>query len=231
MPVASPVELWHYSRRRNLMPQPDSFAKCCCLHCGGHIEFPIEGAGQKISCPHCGEQTLLSVAQVAPVEIGGGRAARKRIYVAFAIAACLVVAAAGGAYFYFNSRNSRQEVVIPVRPDQTSNAASVASVPVAPPKRKPPPDPWHGLKPGKVTLEKKGDSQLVYAVGTLTNDTTRQRFGVKVEIDVLDGHRNKLGSATDYTEVIEPGKEWKFRALVTNKKATAVKLAGIKEQE
>jgi hypothetical protein len=58
---------------------------------------------------------------------------------------------------------------------------------------------------------------LVYAVGTLTNDTTRQRFGVKVEIDVLDAHRNKLGSATDYTEVIEPGKEWKFRALVTDK--------------
>jgi hypothetical protein len=97
--------------------------------------------------------------------------------------------------------------------------------------RKPPADPWHGLKPSKVTLEKKDESSLIYAIGTLTNDSTRQRFGVKVELDVLDAHRNKLGSATDYTEVIEPGKEWKFRALVTAKAAAGAKLVKVKEQE
>jgi DNA-directed RNA polymerase subunit RPC12/RpoP len=213
------------------MPHPESFAKCACLNCGGHIEFPLEGAGQKITCPHCGEPTLLAVTHAGPVEIGGGPAARKRIYLAFAMAACVMALAGGGAYFYFNHHNSQQEVAAPVRPDQTSNFTSVASAPIPPPKRKTPPDPWHGLKPGKVSLEKKGDSQLIYAIGTLTNDTTRQRFGVKVEIDVLDAHRNKLGSATDYTEVIEPGKEWKFRALVTDKTATAVKLTNVKEQE
>ena len=70
-----------------------------------------------------------------------------------------------------------------------------------------------------------------HAVGTITNATTRQRFGVKVELDVLDERGNKTGSATDYTEVIEPGKEWKFRAMVTDKSATAAKLASVKEQE
>jgi hypothetical protein len=211
------------------MSQPESFAKCACEHCGGRIEFPVHGAGQKISCPHCNWPTLL-LTQSAPVEVGGGRVARKRIYAVFAFAACVVAAAGGGVYFYLNSKVLQQQVVTPLGPDQ-SHTNAVASASVAPPKRKPPTDPWHGLKASKVALEKKGDSQLVYATGTLTNDTTRQRFGVKVELEVLDAHRNKLGSATDYTEVIEPGKEWKFRALVTAKSATAAKLTSVKEQE
>jgi hypothetical protein len=189
------------------MAQPENFAKCACQHCGGHIEFPIHGAGRKISCPHCGEPTLLT--RAAPVEIGGGRVARKRIYWTLAIAACLV-AAGVGAYFYVNSRNSQQ---------------------LAPPKPKPPPDLWHGLKASKVSLDNSGDGSLIYAIGTLTNETARQRFGVKVELDVLDEHRHKLGSATDYTDVIEPGKEWKFRAMVTDKNAKAAKLTRVKEQE
>jgi hypothetical protein len=211
MPVASPVELWQCAARQYLMAQPENFAKCACQHCGGHIEFPIHGAGRKISCPHCGEPTLLT--RAAPVEIGGGRVARKRIYRTLAIAACLL-AAAVGAYFYVNSKNSQPSVAAPF-----------------PPKPKPPRDPWHGLTAGTVSLDNSGDGRLIYAVGTLTNETTRQRFGVKVELDVLDAHHNKLGSATDYTDVIEPGKEWKFRAMVTDKNAKTAKLTNVKEQE
>ena len=85
------------------MAQPENFAKCDCQHCGGHIEFPIQGGGRKISCPHCNEPTLLT--RIAPVEIGGGRVARKRIYLTLAFFACLV-AASVGAYFYVNTRNS-----------------------------------------------------------------------------------------------------------------------------
>lgn len=120
-----------------------------------------------------------------------------------------------------------------MRPAQASNvtSAAVSTNPAPTAMRKLPADPWHGLKPSKVTLEKKDESSLIYAIGSLTNDTTRQRFGVKIELDVLDAHRNKLGSATDYTEVIEPGKEWKFRALVTAKAAVGAKLVKVKEQE
>jgi hypothetical protein len=213
------------------MSQPESFAKCICQHCGGHIEFPVHGVGQTISCPHCNWPTILLSGKAAPVEVGGGRATRKKIYLAFAIAAVVVAAGGGGLYVYLNSRNSQQPTATSARPGQLSNATSVASNSAAPPKRKAPSDPWHGLKASKVTLEKKDDSELVYAIGTITNDTTRQRFGVKVELDVLDKHRMKLGSATDYAEVIEPGKEWKFRALVTAKAATAAKLISVKEQE
>jgi hypothetical protein len=225
------VELWQLKPRQNRMPQPESFAKCACQHCGGRIEFPVHAAGQKICCPHCDKSTFLFLRQTAPVEIGGGRAARKRIYLVCTMAAGVAALAGVGTYLYFGCKNSQPPASSAIRPLQVSNASPVALAPVAPPKPKPPPDPWHGLKPGEVTLEKTGDGRLVYAVGTLTNATMHQRFGVKVELDVLDDERNKIGSATDYADVIEPGKAWKFRAMVTDKTATSAKLANVKEQE
>jgi Zn-dependent protease with chaperone function len=36
-------------------------AKCSCLHCGNHIEFPIEAAGARVDCPHCGVPTELNL--------------------------------------------------------------------------------------------------------------------------------------------------------------------------
>jgi hypothetical protein len=210
------------------MSQPDSFAKCGCQHCGGHIEFPRHGSGRTIPCPHCGWATLLVLSRAAPVEIGGGRAARKRVFSVFAIGAMFVLAAAGGAYFFL--RNSPATTAEPVTPATSGHAAAPVAALVAPPKPLPPPDPWHGLKAAQVTLEKTGDGRLVYAVGTLRNETPRQRFGVKVDLDVLDAHHDKIGSATDYTDVIEPGKEWKFKALVTDRTATAARLANVTEQ-
>jgi hypothetical protein len=34
-------------------------AKCDCQHCGGHIAFPSEAAGQNVACPHCGKETAV----------------------------------------------------------------------------------------------------------------------------------------------------------------------------
>jgi hypothetical protein len=180
------------------------------------MEFPVNAAGQEVVCPHCQKPTLLFLTQTPA----------KRPYLVYTVAAVVLLAAAGGAYFYLTATKTPEAAAPPSRPVEISN-----SLPMAPPKPKPPPDPWHGLKPSAVTLEKTGDGRLVYAIGSLTNTTTRQRFGVKVSFDVLDDHRNKIGSATDYTDVIEPGKAWKFRALVTDKNATAAKLIQIKEQE
>jgi hypothetical protein len=88
------------------------------------------------------------------------------------------------------------------------------------------------LKSGDVILEKsKGGSSLVYAVGTIANNSDHQRFGVKVEVDILDQGGKKIGKATDYIQVIEPQSNWRFHALVLEDKAAAAKIASIKEDE
>lgn len=35
------------------------FSKTRCVHCRGKIEFPNEGAGLSVACPHCGNATIL----------------------------------------------------------------------------------------------------------------------------------------------------------------------------
>src|SRR5581483_8977994 len=35
------------------------YLKCSCQQCGEHIEFPADGLGMSILCPHCGRQTRL----------------------------------------------------------------------------------------------------------------------------------------------------------------------------
>ena len=37
------------------------FLKCPCDHCGGHIEFPADGIGATIPCPHCARPTELAL--------------------------------------------------------------------------------------------------------------------------------------------------------------------------
>lgn len=169
-------------------------------------------------------------APVAAVPIGGGAAARKQIFRVFFIAAFVVAAAGAGVYWYlFKGRPA------PAPPPSALNQHSPAHTNQAAPKTNAPPlkvaapDPWHGLKAGPVTLEKARDGNLVYAVGKLRNESDHERFGVKVELDVFDAANEKIGTATDYTSSIVAGKEWRFKALVTDRGATKAKLIVVKE--
>ena len=74
-------------------------------------------------------------------------------------------------------------------------------------------------------------SRLVYVTGVLKNDSDHQRFGVRVELDLLDAATNKVGTATDYRQMLEPRATWQFRAIVTDRRAAAAKFAGVKEDE
>jgi hypothetical protein len=71
----------------------------------------------------------------------------------------------------------------------------------------------------------------VYAVGTISNATNRQRFGVKVELDLFDEAGRKVGSAKDYQAVLEPRGRWQFKALVVDSKARTAKVAAISEDQ
>ena len=80
-----------------------------------------------------------------------------------------------------------------------------------------------------VTLETTPGTKLVHAQGLIGNTTNRQRFGVKVELDLFDASGQWVAKASDYKDVIEPSAEWKFSAPVVEAKAASAKVAAIKE--
>lgn len=213
------------------MSHPEKYAKCSCTNCGGHIEFPSEGAGRTIPCPHCHFPTLLEL-PVERVPIGGGPAARRQIFRSFFIATAIVILAGAGLWWRVYKR---QHAAAPApAANQPANGAPTASPgsPLAPVvvKPKPPPDPWHGLMAGPVKIEKSADGRLIYAVGQLHNASDHERFGVKVELDVFNADNEKVGTATDYAPSIDVGKDWKFRAMIIDRTARKAKLISVKEE-
>lgn len=208
--------------------QSERYSKCVCQHCGGHIEFPSEGIGSTVPCPHCQFQTVLTAsAPSKTVAVGGGLRTQKKILQLFFVAAIVVLAAGAGAFWYLQrGKNSEAPPSLPSPPAQTIQAPASPPKPVA---TEPPSDPWHGLTVGTISLEKASEGSLVYAVGKLRNASDHERFGVKIFLDVFDADGQKVGTATDYAESIQPGKEWRFKALVVDRGAASAKLANVKE--
>jgi len=87
------------------------------------------------------------------------------------------------------------------------------------------------LKVSEVQLEKTKGSSLVYAVGTVKNESDYQRFGVRIELDLFNQNGAKLGTSKDYIAILEPRREWQFRALIPDPKAVSAKVATLKEEE
>ena len=94
-----------------------------------------------------------------------------------------------------------------------------------------PTDPFaaDGFRVSAVTLEITPGTRLVHAEGSIVNTTHRQRFGVKVELDLFDPGGKWVANASDYQGVIEPNAEWKFSALVVEPKAASAKIVAMKE--
>ena len=44
----------------------ESYLKSPCGHCNGRISFPASARGMAVTCPHCGQQTVLDAAAAAP---------------------------------------------------------------------------------------------------------------------------------------------------------------------
>jgi hypothetical protein len=187
----------------------NDYLKCRCQKCGGRIEFPRGGIGEMAECPHCGEQVRL----VSTRAWRGG----KKITIAGSALIFSILAGAGVMLHW----PKKPDVIQPNMVAQTVTNAPVPETFTE----------VDEFNVGTITLKKTEGSGLVYAVGKVKNDTARQRFGVKIELDLLDAQENKIGSASDYIEVLEPGKEWKFRALLTDPKAVRAKVIKIEEQK
>jgi len=193
----------------------ERFSKCPCNQCGKLIEFPIRKAGTTVCCPYCGESTHLKrpTSERLPLYLGIG-------------AGIIAVGAAIG--FGLNFRHTSFPAVTSTNnspPITNSVAAQPKILPVASPDE----GPWHGLNPGDVSLQKIEGSHLVYAIGVVHNETDKQRFGVKIELDLINASGEKIGTAKDYVQYIEPKKDWHFRALVTETSAMNAKVASITE--
>ena len=226
------------------------FLKCPCRQCGGPIEFPPQGIGLTIDCPHCGQKTLLGRAGAPPptaaptnpqpaadadpessvaVPVRKSPASRL-LLILIAVAACAAV-----LWYVRRSKEPKQEAQAPTAANKLAALASSRNHPSNPPPHTAVPDvpaapkSLDDLQASPVTLEKAKSGSLMHAVGTVRNNSDHQRFGVRVEIGLTDASGKELRKATDYAAVIEPRKEWRFRALVLDAKATAARVISINE--
>jgi hypothetical protein len=190
------------------------YLKCSCQKCGEHLEFPPSRSGEKIDCPHCGGQTtLVSIHEKIPAKSGR----RGSIIIGFLLVLILVTA----GLILDRSKIPKPAVLPQIPVAQTiTNAAILETF-----------NELNDFKISVVTLKKSESGGLVYAIGTVKNNTARQRFGVKIELDLLDEQDDKIGSASDYIAVLEPQGEWQFKALLTEPKVIKAKLSNIEEQK
>ncbi|MEK7781328.1 MAG: FxLYD domain-containing protein [Verrucomicrobiota bacterium] len=190
-----------------------------CQHCGKPIEFHAEHAGTTAECPHCSQPTELFL--VTPAE-ESSPVRRKAII--FTVVAILILA--GGLI---------GAVMALKRAERLKAGQMEKATPVPPPLAAKPLNPFAAqeFQVSLVTLDQGAGrgSSLRYATGTIVNLTKRQRFGVKVELELFDEVGNKLGGAIDYQKVLEPNAEWKFRALITDKRTSFVKVTAITESQ
>jgi hypothetical protein len=196
------------------------YLKGSCQFCGGHFEFPAEIVGTSIACPHCSKETELML------ELPSAEPAIPRSTIIWTgITVFLLVLGLFGALAALKRAEKaavarRQPVT--ATPLQTNIENAQLS-----------PDDEVLLKADfqrtSVTLQKNPGSSLVYAIGTLTNKAARQRFGVKLILDLFDEAGVKVGETTDYQQLIEPGGQWNFRALVVAPKATSARIDSIHE--
>jgi len=211
--------------------------KCPCQACGGFIEFPAQGIGLAVECPHCQQTTTLVAADEAenasieqietPAPAPASRQPKRRlVWIVLLLLFGAVIAAALFIYQDHWSTPKSSAEKSPIAETPASNAAPASPAPAARNAKS-----IDDLKAGPITLEKTKGSSLVHAVGILRNDSDHQRFGVTIELEMSDAGGNPAGKARDYKDVLEPRQSWRFRALVLDSKAVSAKVATIREEE
>jgi ribosomal protein S27E len=213
-----------------------NYFKCACKECGNHIEFPASTTGTTVTCPHCGQWTELQLPQkpTAGKSFNPGMAA---------VIGCVVIAAGLAGWFYHWKTTSANESatapmikeVVKPAPEagvaRTNPEPAVVTQAVVEADTTPRPKSHADLKAGKIQLEKTPGNSLVYAVGTVKNDSAYQRFGVKIELDLFNRDGAKIDATQDYKDIIEPHQVWHFRALIPDTKTVSAKLAALTEQD
>jgi hypothetical protein len=211
-----------------------AYLKGSCKRCGNHIEFPEAARGRVINCPHCGQATELSVDQPSASMEDAGDANTdaalkpKHSSTPLLIGICVLVAGLAAGAIFFLKQHHTAPVTASATPTETAvqpTASQPGTQPATPPSESIGP-----LQAGKIQLEKTPGTSLVYVVGTVTNDSDHERFGVTIQLELLNRAGAKVGNAQDYTSNLQPHSNWKFHALVTDSGTTSARVKTITEQ-
>ena len=191
--------------------------KCECQHCGGHLESPVEASGLTVDCLHCGQPTVL----IAPDNQPTASRSAKVILLAGLGASLLAALILGIIVHGQHTAKLREQAAAAAQlaARQAAAAEALAKDPLA----------QAGWKVSAVRLEKMPGSSIIHAVGTLTNNTERRRFGVKIKFDLFDAGDQKIAGANDYLASIEPHDRWQFSALVVDARAITATVAAVEE--
>ncbi len=194
-----------------------SHFKCECQHCHGHLECPVEAAGQVIECPHCGQSTELPGLAQPPKSSG---TAKRIIFVSFVIALIVALVIWSTQHAAQTARLRQEaEAAAQLAAQRAADAEARAKDPLA----------QAGWKISPIALEKTPGSTIIHATGTLINETDRRRFGVQIKLDLFNVVDQKIGGANDYQAALEPHSRWQFSALVVDAQAVTAKVAAVEE--
>ncbi len=204
------------------MPET-KFLKCTCAGCGGHIEFPADGIGMTIPCPHCATETELTLEVPESTSPLSSRSLKWALagVVILVIGVIGVFAALNVAKKVLKKPRSTTLARSALRPRKTevpSAAATAAMVHT------------NNFISSGVKIEQKPGSTLTYAIGNLKNQSDGPRFGVTVVLDLFDAAGTRVGTAKDYRDSMEARADWKFRALLVKENVASVHVISIREQ-
>ena len=216
------------------MSEP-SYFKGACQHCRGHIEFPPNALGTRVSCPHCGQQTELRDPANAPSLKAGCQTCGGRI--AFP-------AEAAGSVVNCPHCGGKTELIV---------VASVA--PVSRLKRRA----WmiagasaaavgllarlfvvfgklergngEEVELNRFELRPANGGEPACVAGKIINHTSARFYSVKVEFDLFDKDGKPAGSAAEYLAILEPQDTWDFKAVVSHSDVVTVKLAKLAKEK
>ena len=206
------------------------YLKGACQHCSGHLEFLADHIGMVVTCPHCQQETELSL--LPPPE---EPTVPRRALIWTAVAVIILGLGFAGALIALKraerwARRQKQQQLPSATPAEPAPATGAPST-QQPNTVETNANSTTELPASNVTLEKTPGSSLVYAVGTIKNTSSHQRFGIKIELDLADATGRKIGTASDYRSILEPGAQWQFKALVVQPKAVSAKIASIREDQ